>query len=169
MKKIFCCIWLLSALLMTGCEGLGPVIVDWNPVHIFIEAVNDEGDSILSPDMPDMTLTFQGKTYHVTEGYYPVNPPTRDYLPEMYGLVAQAMYEVDGQTVYRLCFGEIDGSADMDEDILLHWPDGTEDVIRYHCSNHRTWPSVDCKRSWKLNGEEHEGGTFHFTGKTLPN
>ena len=169
MKKLFCCVWLLSALLMTGCNGIVPVIVDWNPVDIFIEAVDAEGNSIISPDMPDMTLTFQGETYYVTEGYYPVPPPTRMVLTKIYGLVAQAMYEVDGQTVYRLCFGEIDGADDMDEDILLHWPDGSEDTIHYHCSNHHTWPSVGCKRTWKLNGDKHEGNTFRFTGKTLPN
>jgi hypothetical protein len=168
MTKRISCALVLSALLMTGCGLLDPVIVDWNPVNVFIEAVDAEGNSILSPDMPDMTLTFKGETYPVTEGYFPANPPTRMYLPTMYGLVAQA-YEVDGQTVYRLCFGEIDGAADMDEDILLHWPDGSEDVIHYHCSNHRTWPSVNCKRTWKLNGDKHEGGTFRFTGKTLPN
>ena len=168
MKKLFCCAWLLAALSVTGCGLLEPVIVDWNPVDIFIEAVDADGNFILSPDMPDMTLTFKGETYHVTDGYYPASPPTRMVLTQIYGLVAQAMYEVDGQTVYRLCFGEIDGAADMDEDILLHWPDGSEDVIHYHCSNHRTWPSVSCKRTWKLNGDKYEGNTFRFTGKTLP-
>ena len=167
MKKKLGFALVLSTLLMTGCVGLTP-IVDWNPVHIFIEAVDAEGNSILSPDMPDMTLTFKGETYSVTDGYYPVQPPTRAYLPRMYGLVAQPMYEIDGKTVYRLAFGEIDGAADMDEDILLHWPDGTEDVIHYRCSNHRSWPEVKCKRTWKLNGEVHEGETFRFAGKSLP-
>jgi hypothetical protein len=167
MRKLFSCALVLSALLLTGCDYFAPKIVDWNPVHVFIEAVDTEGNSILSPDMPEMTLTFQGETFHVTEGYYPV-PATKMYLPTMYGLVAQPMNELNGKTVYRLAFGEIDGAADMDEDIVLHWPDGSEDVIHYHCSNHREWPQPSCKRTWKLNGKKHDGGTFRFEGKMLP-
>ena len=174
MKMRLGCAWILSILLMTGCEGIGGLIVDWAPVVISIEAVDAEGNSIISPDMPGMTLTFKGVTYTVKEVSIPVTIPvalqTRAYNAVMAGLIAVPMYEIDGEIVYRLEFGEIDGAADMDEDILLHWPDGSEDVIHYHCSDHREWPSIKCNRSWKLNGKKHEDGcVFRFSGKNLPN
>ena len=71
-----------------------------------------------------------------------------------------------GKGVYYLVFGEIDGASDMDEDIVLCWPDGSKDEIHYHCSDHRIWPEPKCNRSWKLNGENHEGNVFQFVGKS---
>ena len=49
----------------------------------------------------------------------------------------------------------------------LSWPDGSTDVIHYHCSDHREGKNPRCNRSWKLNGQPHEGSHFHFTGKSL--
>lgn len=83
-------------------------------------------------------------------------------------LLAVPQYEINGKTVYRLVFGEIDGAADMDEDIVLNWPDGSKDVTHYHCSDHREGRHPKCNRSWELNGSEHEGNTFRFSGKSLP-
>ena len=77
-------------------------------------------------------------------------------------------FDGGGVTLYRLNFGEIDGADDMDEDILLQWPDGSRDVIHYHCGNHRYGKNFGCDRSWKLNGEPHDGSLFTFTGKSLP-
>ena len=70
-------------------------------------------------------------------------------------------------TKYRLYFGEIDGADDMDEDIVLQWPDGSRDVIHYHCGNHHYGKNPSCDRSWKVNGKSHDGSFFTFTGKTL--
>lgn len=153
----------LVSILFAGCSGLGDKIVDWTPVNIIIEAVDSEGNSIISPEMPGMSLTFKGETYTVK----PEGTRTKAYLAVIYGLIAQPMYEIDDKTIYRLVFGEIDGAEDMDEDILLHWPDGSEDLIQYHCSNHRQWPSIKCDRSWKLNGKPHDGGVFRFSGKSI--
>ena len=53
----------------TSCEGIipGGLIVDWTPVEITIEAYDAAGNSIISPEMPGMTLTFKGTTYEVTD------------------------------------------------------------------------------------------------------
>ena len=118
--------------------------------------------------MPGMTLTFKGETYTVKDVEDKSNPETKAYLAIMEGLLAVPQYEINGKTVYRLVFGEIDGAADMDEDIVLNWPDGSKDVIHYHCSDHREGRHPKCNRSWKLNGSEHEGNTFRFSGKSLP-
>ena len=61
MKRVVFPIIVLSGLLLaTGCEKWSEEdrieeedwIVDWAPVEIFITATDDEGKSIISPDMP---------------------------------------------------------------------------------------------------------------------
>ncbi|MBP5302265.1 MAG: hypothetical protein J6Y88_03350, partial [Bacteroidales bacterium] len=139
------------------------IIVDWYPVNIYIEAYDSDGQSIISPDMPGMSLTFQGTTYTVTEDPF----ATRAINAVMWGLIAREF--TDGEEpVYKLVFGEINGALDMDEDLVLQWPDGTSDVIHYHCSDHVITPEITCTRTWKLNGEDHDGNTFVFTNKRIP-
>ena len=167
MKKALFCITLLMGLFsLSACEDFyGDLIVDWAPVSIYIEAVDADNNSIISPEMPGMSLTFQGTKYTVkTEA----EAETRAYLARMKGLIAVPKQDESGKTVYQLVFGEIDGAADMDEDITLTWPDGSSDVIHYHCSDHRESRNPKCNRSWKLNGEKHDGSLFRFTGKSLP-
>ena len=169
MKKILIGILAMTAMLAAGCEEVlgDDWVVDWAPVNVYIEASDADGNSIISPDMPGMTLTFKGETYPVRDVEHRAAAGTRAYLAIMEGLIAQPWMEVDGVILYRLVFGEIDGAADMDEDLVLNWPDGSRDVIHYHCSDHREGRNPKCNRSWKLNGEKHEGNTFRFSGKAL--
>ncbi len=144
--------------------------IDWYPVEVIIRATDAEGKDIISSDMPGMSLTFKGKTYTVrdwSEKDQILPTPTRLYLATLYGLFAQPYTSPEGETRNQLWFGEIDGAADMDEDIRLNWPDGTEDVIHYHCSNHSTGKNPDCDRWWKLNGKTNPDCVFSFTGKGL--
>lgn len=174
MKRYFLPIIIfLGVFLTTGCDMIGDIIeddwiVDWAPVNIYITATDDKGNSIISPDMPGMTLTFKGETFTVKdwETRY-TEVPTRAYLATLWGLYAQPNSDSSVKTPYRLYFGEIDGAADMDEDIVLKWPDGSSDTIHYHCSDHKNGKNFSCKRSWKLNGKAHKGDLFSFTGKNL--
>lgn len=169
MKRLFSVlIACVSGLLITaGSEVLGfDKAVDWALVHFVIEATDAEGNSIISPDMPGMTLSFQGVTYVVRNPFDPQTVQTKAYLAQFGGFYAQLKDDEDGKDVYYLVFGEIDGASDMDEDIVLCWPDGSKDEIHYHCSDHRIWPEPKCNRSWKLNGENHEGNVFQFVGKS---
>ena len=163
MKKALFAITALASAFLCGCERNNGMIVDWSPVNIVIYATDSQGNSIISPDMPGMTLTFQGETYTVQDG--PMH--TKAYLAQMYGLYTQVIDTTASPRQYKLCFGEIDGAKDMDEDITLNWPDGSTDVIHYHCSDHREGKNPGCDRSWKLNGKKHDSGAFHFTGKSL--
>lgn len=155
------------ALALCGCDDpiIDNPIVDWTPVNIYIYATDSQGHSIIQPDMPGMTLTFQGKTYTVKDkdAYYD-SIRTKAYLAVMRGLLAEPVDTTANPKEYRLYFGEIDGALDMDEDITLSWPNGTTDVIHYHCSDHNE-RKITVKRSWKLNGKNHDGGVFHFTNK----
>ena len=193
MKKLFkfAFCFAFSALALCGCDIIpyGGWIVDWAPVEIYITATDDDGNSIISPEMQGMSLTFKGVTYNVQDSNVPGHdenlscnvpdtdevakvsyreePETKAYLAILYGLKVEPYAEKEGVTEYRLKFGEIDGAADMDEDIVLRWPDGSSDTIHYHCSNHREGPNPKCNRSWKLNGRKHDGNVFAFSGKNL--
>ena len=162
MKRTLFAIAALASAILCGCDTESP-IVDWYPVNIYIYASDSAGQSIIQPDMPGMTLTFKGETYTVRDSRTPNDSiHTRAYMPVMYGLYAEAVDTTANPKEYRLCFGEIDGAADMDEDITLNWPDGSTDVIHYHCSDHNE-SKITVKRTWKLNGREHSGNTFYFS------
>ena len=159
----------MAITLLAGCENndTNGYIVDWSPVNIYIYATDADGKSIIQPDMPGMSLTFKGQTYTVMDWSQRDSIHTRAYLAIMYGLFAQPVDTTAYPPEYRLYFGEIDGAADMDEDIILKWPDGTVDAIHYHCSDHKESRPPKCNRSWKLNGETHEGSEFRFSGKKM--
>ena len=161
----------ICTFILTGCEkeNSGPyIIIDWAPVEIYIYADDADGNSIIRPDMPGMELTFKGETYTVRDKDQLMDSIyTRAYMATLFGLYAERDSERDS-TAYRLYFGEIDGAADMDEDIVLKWPDGSKDVIHYHCSDHKYGKEAKCNRSWKLNGQKNATGSrFYFTGKSL--
>ena len=150
------------SLLPTACKKNTSVEVDWAPVIIYIYATDSNGNSIISDNMPGMSLTFKGKTYSVKD-WQTANAESiasKAYYARMIGLAAQPDEN-------RLFFGEIDGAEDMDENITLSWPDGSKDIIHYHCSDHKYGKEPSCKRTWTLNGQNHEGPTFTFSGKTL--
>ncbi len=157
----------LTSILAVSCiKNMYAYDVDWTPVYVIIYANDADGNSIVTPDMPGMKLSFQGTTYEVQTWEEVLEKAnTRAYLARLYGLFSQpgSEYSDEVDAPYRLVFGEIDGAADMDEDILLTWPDGTTDTIHYHCSDHQEDPTPKCKRSWLLNGESHEGNIFKFT------
>ena len=173
MKRILSILTLMGTMLgVCACDKLltgEDYIVDWTPVTINIVATDAAGNSIISPDMPGMSLSFKGKTYTVRPWEEYAMAPTKAYMAVLRGLFAKQETE-NGVTEYILWFGEIDGAADMDEDIVLSWPDGSTDSIHYHCSDHKEGKHPSCKRSWKINGTEFEGSTdptFIFSGKGL--
>ena len=76
MKKYFLVLTALAALFaVSACnkgdrDGEDPeddLIIDWAPVDIYIDALDADGNSIISPEMPGMTLTFKGETYTVQD------------------------------------------------------------------------------------------------------
>lgn len=165
-RKLLYTAFIIATLFNAGCsldinEGYE---VDWAPVYLYIYATDVNNNSIIEPDMPGMTLEFKDETYTVQDWSEIGNKTsTRAYLARLYGLFAQPgpLYGAPDGT-YRLVFGEIDGAADMDEDITLTWPDGSIDIIHYHCSNHKEGSNPTCDRSWKLNGKRHDGSEFGF-------
>lgn len=175
MKRITLLLLLAVMLLPAGCSEGGILpdtdipIVDWYPVNVILTVQDRNGNDLLDPSHENTfahgtTLAYKGETYGV-ESILNVTPveeaPTKMYLARLYGLQLTRgkvwFSEEEQRTCYYLQFGEIDGAKDMDEDLYIKWPDGSEDVIHYHCSDHvikktgaDTW-DISCDRSWKLN------------------
>jgi len=137
--------------------------VDWAPVELCIEVQDSEGKDLLDPGNPDnvlegTTISFKGEVYKVAiAGSEEIE--SRAYLALIYGLKLERKSE--RSSGYCLRFGEIDGAADMDEDLTLTWPDGSKDVIHYHCSDHNE-RKLKCNRWWTLNGKD-ASNPFLFT------
>lgn len=176
---------MLALLLPAGCSNVldeyeDYPTVDWYPVNLIVTVQDKDGKDLLDPAVKGnyfngSSLTFQGKTYEALElgrNESWQQTPTKMYLARIKGfrLAYDTIYinETETRECYFLVFGQIDGARDMDEDLILTWPDGSEETIHYHCSKHKVeknrksgdW-NVSCERSWTLNGEE-AGNPFLF-------
>ena len=161
---------------LVGCEriGGGAMEIDWAPESLFLRVVDGEGADLLDPENPNnlidgTSITFKGDSYNASRQWYETGrpyevPATKAFLARLYGLflVNGEMFGNYSETAgFSLFFGEIDGAADMDEDLVVTLPNGMTGTIHYHCSNHNE-RKLSCDRSWKLNGTKHDGNIFTF-------
>ena len=58
----------------------------------------------------------------------------------------------DNNDDYKL----VDGACDLDEDLVITWPDGKQNTIHYHCSDHHETGEVSCTRWYALDGVRQE-------------
>lgn len=122
---------------------------EWAPVHVVISVTDREGTDLLDPEREDnffknASIRYKGETYPARmDG---ARSGTKSYHADIYG------YFLIQQDGWKLIFGEIDGALEMEEDLILNWPDGTSDTLHYHCGSHNL-KDMTCDRSWTLNGE----------------
>ena len=171
----------LFILLISGCSTIDQEpetdyrdypIVDWYPVNLIVTVQDKQGNDLLDPArsgnyFEGTTISFKGTTYDarlLEAGEYWAKAPTKAYFAKMKGLrlVHDQLYfsETEIRTCYFLVFGQIDGAADMDENLVITWPNGKQDTFHYHCSDHKiekqkdgSW-DIDCQRYWKLNNKK---------------
>ena len=146
-----------SGMFMGACDSEEDdlKIVDWSPVGICISVHDAQGNDLLdSTDVEryiasGVTATFQGKTYALNGGIPKENAKKSSLkaLPAVFeGL---SIKNISGKNM--LYFGELNGDADMHENLTITWKDGSKDVITYHCSDHNE-ELMNCNRWYKLNG-----------------
>lgn len=153
---------------------------NWEPVDISIVLSDATGNDLLDPSCPSnmldgTTIEFRGETYTIDMEIYNAyeswkgmsfmttssgTAMTRSSAAEdveMYGvyLVSDEMSYVkkEGRSKYYLLIGQIDGAEDMNEDIIITWPDGRRNVVNYRCSDHNDL-KMSVKRSFRLDGVE---------------
>lgn len=161
MKKYILCFTIIVSAFIVSCERFNnDIIVDWAPVSLNIIVHDSDGNDLLNPENPNniiegTSIKYKGKIYKANMDWYNESVKTRAYLPTLYGLFLvndEMTTSWNGKYPgFHLIFGEIDGAEDMDEDFVVTWPDGSTDIIHYHCSNHNE-RKLSCDRSWKLNG-----------------
>ena len=148
-------------------------LIDWAPVNLYVQLQDQEGNDLLDPNDPQhnyidgTTITFRGETFQASRLWYEQDQPfiypqdTRALLSTLYGLFfAKSSWFTEHSDGYALYFGEIDGEDDMDEDLVLTWPDGQQNVIHYHCSDHKGGKNHGCTRWYELDGVRQESNRF---------
>jgi len=158
-----------AALLLSACDiETDSPIVDWAPVNMRICVINNHKGDLLDPAnsnniLDGATLTFLEKTYSVDYSLIDKYEGAKAYLAVIKGFVLDTI-SVENQPDsinYCLCFGEIDGAKDYDEDIKITWGDGSSDIINYKCCDHKE-SKLSCKRTWKVNGNKVKANTDFF-------
>ena len=168
----------IAAMCMTGCSDSNnddddDMIVDWGPVVLWMELVDKNGNDLLNPSnevkqYEGATITYLGKTYTVEDhtDILPNTQPkvsTRYLMPTEFGFVlVSKAWTHEGGKGNILLFGEIDGAKDMDEDLVITWPDGKKNTIRYHCSDHSN-KTLSFNRWYALDGKRQESNRFVIT------
>lgn len=132
-------------LLVLACTSLTGCIVDWYPVVLSIKVCDKEGNDLLDPTSDRyiadrLTITYRGETYEII-------PPTKYYMPHFSGLTLS----LENGT-YVLNFGEFAGEEDYDDDFILRWKDGREDVIHYKRRVNVSF--ISAWEEWTLNGKK---------------
>ena len=99
MKKIL----LLASIIVAaaGCVPFGGYTVDWAPVEITIQAYDADGNSIISPEMPGMTLTYKGDIYTVD-----VNGGRAQQLTSNPAYDSDPVWTPDGKQLYFSSYRE---------------------------------------------------------------
>jgi len=172
-KFILLCVITVMSLASCDKSENGNYVVDWSPVSLFVKVADAQGADLLDPKNPEnmidgTTITYKGVTYKASRTLYETGlldnePQTKALLARIYGLylVSDSTQIEPAPVGFSLRFGDIDGAADMDEDLIVTLPDGTTGTIHYHCSKHNE-KKLSCNRSWKFNGEKTDRNVFTF-------
>lgn len=145
MKRLSLAGRLGAALLITGILATS-CIMDWAPIIVYVQVRDSAGNDLLNPGNEHflgekITMTFEGEEY-------PMQIPTKYYMPMFSGLELVSRKDFDG---WCLTFGELDGSENRNDTFTLTWPDGSKDQITFH----RTiLTPLIVHDAWRLNGKK---------------
>ena len=155
MKRIL--LGFIALLGLCSCEKIvdtalsiaDPKIWDIGPVVVLFEVNNSNGDNLFAESTEgnwlnaSFSCTFEDETYT-----YP-SPETKEYIAVLRGLYLNTSSETP-----FLEFGELDGTENRNSDLVITWPDGTQDVI-----------TIKHTFRWKLNGNPDGHTTLKLNGE----
>lgn len=137
-------IYLFIILGFIGCSKEELEIPDWDcyPYDVFIEIRDIDGNNLFSEDYhgilsldnitPNITYTHNGVTQPIrlVKNYSDMLYLSRDYRASFFGLaVSDVLFSYFDNKYPRIYFGELDGTLEHNETLILHWPDGTDSKI----------------------------------------
>ena len=160
MKKRFL-LAIVALLAFVSCQKQD-IIYDIYPVVFVFEVTDAKGDNLFDESTPGNWLqqpfsaTFDGKEF--------LWPPvqTKEYLATLFGFYIYPKSYTKSDVVF-LRFGELDGAKDWDTDLIISWPDGSQDIIRVkHTCRYSLFGEPKTHTKFKLNGEPVDGGLIRL-------
>jgi len=160
---------------LNGCDYAWIDITEvvWTPVFAHFKIMDQKGKDLLDPDNPEnisekLTLLFRGVTYYpeFIPEFDEANPGQSgwDESKQYHLIIGKASNRWNGMPGgYWLYCGAINGSDDMDEDLVLSIEGKSQWVIHYHCSDHIYGLNATCDRNWTIDGETSESSFFFFS------
>ena len=150
MKKSLLILLTCFVLTLFSCGGKDDgkddyIISDWYPIEFEIYVEDENGGDLLDKTSPDyvgekLSLVYNDFVYKIEDNI------SKDYKPEFQGLIIN---EKGGR--YCLYFGELEGFSNYDDDFVIKWEDGREDVIHFY---RKITGSLDADDKWFLNGSD---------------
>lgn len=153
---LLACLTLLLVI-FSSCSNEDDLIWDISPLVITLDVRDDAGNDLFDPEFPDNIIEsgvcaeYQGKYYDLSPRYI---ASTRYYMPHFRGLTYENFpYR---EVAYNIEFGELFGDKNYhDEKIIIHWGDGTKNVIVF---THSFW--------WKKQ-KPHSKTTVYLDGEKV--
>lgn len=172
------CLSLLLGLSLTACDKSQAkpdddiLIIDYYPIHLYIEVQNAAGEDLVNPKHPESIVgegqvayaEIEGKRFELVKekGRYPRNGKDvrsswevfRAYLPLWWGFTYNEPHKEN--TPWYLYIGEFDGGEDKVREIKLHWADGKTNTIKYSNKKHfkGSGKMPDIERHFYVDGKE---------------
>ena len=153
MRKLFPAT--IVACVLSSCTLLDREVWDIAPVTVRMEVTDAQGRNLFDETTPgnwlgsEISADFEGESY-----IFPTTD-TRTYKAVLRGLFLEPYENADRPSIPVLAFGELDGTKERDSDLVVRWPDGSEDIITVHRKFRWKWNGdPDGATTWKLNGKE---------------
>lgn len=152
-----------GTMLMDSCIK----IIDWGPINVEVSIQDASGKDLLDPfDSAfagyEVDIEHRGETYHLDSAWVKKymdfigrDQSGKYYMPTFFGWVLSG----NPTTGYYLCYGELDGDSDFDDDFVVKFSDGRSETIHFK-RKHRGQTHV--KDTWKLNGKEVSDNCCHM-------
>lgn len=123
MKKVKVLLVALMAVVAFSVSSC--MIMDWIPVTIRAYVVDGNGTDLLNPEnennvLDGVSLTYRDDVYFLTQ-------KTKELPLEFHGF--ELFTDAEGK--YYLYFGELDGADEYDDDFIITWKSGAQDIIHY--------------------------------------
>ena len=156
MKKL--CLFL--SLVLSSCTFLNTEDKIWDiaPVMIRMEVVDAQGRNLFEETTPGNWISSEISARFEDESYTFPTVQTRAYMAVLYGLYLEPNGSGTGHQYPVLTFGELDGTEERNSDLVITWPDASEDII-----------SVRRKFRWKRNGDPDGETILKINGKVTEN
>lgn len=151
MKRVLLYSLAILSIVFSSCDGIIPMVMaDADSIDLQIFIKDATGANLIEQHKLDdmkISATFKGEVYELKFA------DAKVYLPIFYGFKVAS--RGNGEFLY---FGELDGTDNFNDNFVIHWGDGTMDVITiYNNCKIRSNGAYRIKRHYLVNGVKSDG------------